>query len=402
MSEVQASERRWFAMSATRVVMLCAGLIVIAVLVWHSLLQSRGATAAAANAPQIVPVEVTSATHANVPVYLEGLGTVQAFYTVTITPRVDGALQNVGFVEGQTVKKGALLAQIDPRPYQAALDQANATRLKDAAQRVSAQHDLDRYIELAPHDLASKQTVDDQRALVAQFDAQLKADQAAIDNARTQLDYTSITSPIEGRTGIRLVDPGNNVHASDTGGIVVVTQVQPISVIFTLPEESLPSVSTALASGSLTVDAMSRDEKTQLDRGTVTLIDNQIDQTTGTIRVKATFPNARNTLWPGQFVNARVLLRTEMNALTIPSTAVLRGGEGMFAYVLKADSTVEARPLRISGDDGQRSVVASGLRAGERVVVSNQYRLQPGERVTAKDTSPPQAGVTPATADRAI
>lgn len=387
MSEIQTSERpnqqHRFGMSTTRWVMLCAGVLVVALLAWRWIPDSHAATAAAAKAPQIVPVEVMPATHADVPVYLEGLGTVQAFYTVTITPRVDGTLQKVDFAEGQTVKQGALLAQIDPRPYQAALDQANATKLKDAAQRVSAQHDLERYLELAPNDLASKQTVDGQRALVAQLDAQLKVDQAAIDNARTQLDYTNITSPIEGRTGIRLIDPGNNVHASDTGGIVVVTQVQPISVIFTLPEETLPAMSAALATGPVSVVAMSRDEKTPLDHGVVSLLDNQIDPSTGTIRVKATFANARNTLWPGEFVNAKVLTRTEKNALTIPSSAVVRGAGGMFTYVLKPDSTVEARPLQITGDDGQHSVVASGLQAGERVVVSNQYRLQPGERVQA-------------------
>lgn len=381
------SERRWFGMSTTRLVMLCAGVVVLGLLVWRWLSESHGATTAGANdakgASQIVPVEVVAATRADVPVYLEGLGTVQAFYTVTITPRVDGTLQKVDFVEGQTVQQGALLAQIDPRPYQAALDQATATKLKDAAQRVSAQHDLARYLELAPNDLASKQTIDDQRALVAQLDAQLKADQAAIDNARTQLEYTNITSPIEGRTGIRLIDPGNNVHASDTTGIVVVTQVQPIAVIFTLPEESLPAMSAALAAGPVTVQARSRDEKTLLDQGTVSLLDNQIDQSTGTIRVKATFANASNTLWPGEFVNAKVLTRTEKNALTIPSSAVQRGAGGMFTYVLKPDSTVEARPLKIAGEEGQRSVVASGLQPGERVVINNQYRLQAGARVQA-------------------
>ncbi len=380
------SERHWFGMSTTRLVMLCAAVIVVALLAWRGLSESHGSTAADAKnqeGPQIVPVEVMPATHADVPVYLEGLGTVQAFYTVTITPRVDGTLQKVNFVEGQTVQQGALLAQIDPRPYQAALDQANATKLKDAAQRGSAERDLQRDLELAPNDLASKQTVDDQRALVAQLDAQIKVDQAAIDNARTQLEYTNITSPIEGRTGIRLIDPGNNVHASDTGGIVVVTQVQPIAVIFTLPEESLPAMSAALAAGPVAVDAMSRDEKTQLDHGLVSLLDNRIDPSTGTVRVKATFDNAGNTLWPGEFVNAKVLTRTEKNALTIPSSAVLRGASGMFTYVLKPDSTVEARPLQIAGDDGKRSVVARGLQAGERVVTSNQYRLQPGARVKA-------------------
>ena len=280
----------------------------------------------------------------DVPIYLAGLGTVQAYYTVTITARVDGQLQKIGFVEGETLKKGALIAQIDPRPYQAALDQALAVKAKDSAQLQSAQQDLQRYMVLAPQDLTSKQTLDAQRALVAELQAQIKGDEATIENARTQLAYTTITAPIEGRTGIRLVDPGNNVHASDTSGIVVLTQVQPISFIFTLPEDELPAVSRALAAGPVAVAALSRDEKTEFDHGTLVLIDNQIDQTTGTARLKATFPNADNQLWPGEFINARVLVETARNALTIPSKAVQRGPNGVFTYVVKADSTVEARP----------------------------------------------------------
>ena len=389
MSDVQ-TPRFGFRMSATRLVMMCAGVIVAALFAWHWLPGSGSAAAAAAKAPQSVSVDASATIRADVPVYLQGLGTVQAFYTVTITPRVDGELQKIAFVEGQSVKKGDLLAQIDPRPYQSSLDLANAAKLKDAAQLANAQRDLDRYMELAPHDLASKQTVDTQRALIAQLDAQIKGDQATVDNAKTQLDYTHITAPIDGRTGIRSVDPGNNVHASDTTGIVVLTQVQPIAVIFTLPEESLLAVSNALGAGPVEVTAMSRDEKTELDRGTVALIDNQIDQTTGTVRLKATFPNAHNTLWPGEFVNAKVLVSTQKNALTIPSAALLRGANGMFAYVVKSDSTVEARSLTVGVDDGSVSVVDSGLKDGERVVTSNQYRLQPGAHVRINDRASAQ------------
>jgi membrane fusion protein, multidrug efflux system len=223
--------------------------------------------------------------------------------------------------------------------------------------------------------------LDAQKATVAALEAQVKGDQATIDNARTQLDYSTITSPIEGRTGIRRVDVGNNVHATDTSGIVVVTQVQPITVIFTLPEEDLPEVNKAMGAGTLQVTAVARDQTTQLDRGTVQLVDNQIDQSTGTIRLKAVFPNKDNTLWPGQYVNARVLLRTQQNALTVPPPALQRGPNGMFAYVVKDDSTVEVRPIQVGQENSDIAVVLNGLRAGERVVTTNQYRLEPGVHV---------------------
>ena len=315
------------------------------------------------------------------PVNIEGLGTVQAFNTVTVTTRVDGALQKLGFVEGQLVHKGDLLAQIDPRPFQAALGQAEAAKAKDQAQLASSQADLARYQLLAPQNLTSQQTLDAQQATVAALQAQIKGDQANIDNARTQLDYSRITSPIEGRTGIRKIDVGNNVHAADSTGIVVVTQVQPITVIFTLPEEALLQVNNAMAAGAVPVAAVSRDETTELDRGTLQLVDNQIDQATGTIKLKAVFPNQQNTLWPGQYLNARVLLRTVQNALTIPSLAVQRGANGLFTYVVKADSTVEARQLKVGQDDGNLAIIEGGLADGERVATTNQYRLEPGVRV---------------------
>jgi multidrug efflux system membrane fusion protein len=365
-----------------RIVLFALGAIGLLALALGGVLEPQHSTAAPPSVPAAIAVDTAVATEADVPVYLSGLGTVQAFYTVTVTPRVDGELTKIGFTEGQTVKPGDLLAQIDPRPYQAALDQAVATKDKDAAQLANAQHDLERYITLAPQNFTSKQTLDTQRALVAQLGAQVKGDQAAIDNAKTQLDYTTITSPIPGRTGIRLVDPGNNVHAAQTTGIVVVTQIQPISVIFTLPEEDLLDINAALAAGPVTVTALSRDGKTELDRGTLQLIDNEIDQTTGTIRLKAGFPNKDNHLWPGEFVGARVLTETRRHALTIPAAALQRGPGGVFVYLVGADSTVEMRPLQLGEETGGIAVVTGGLAAGDRVTTSNEYRLQPGVRVS--------------------
>jgi multidrug efflux system membrane fusion protein len=347
-------------------------------------LEHGPATAATAPArPNEVLVDTGTVERSSVPVYLEGLGNVRAFYTATITARLDGQLQRVAFTEGEVVKKGQLLAQIDPRPAQAALDQAIAQEAKDRGQFEAAQRDLDRYVKLAPQNLTSQQTLDAERGLIVQLKAQLKIDAALIDNARTQLDYTRITSPITGRTGIRIVDPGNNVRAADTGGIVVVTQMQPISIVFTLPEDDLPEVSQALNAGKVVVTALSRDNQTELDTGTLTLIDNQIDPNTGTMKLKATFPNDHNTLWPGQFVNVRVLVQQKQNVLTLPSAAVQHGPNGVFAYVVKSDSTVEMRPLQTSTESGGRVVVTAGLDAGERVVTSNQYRLQPGAHVRA-------------------
>ena len=351
---------------------------------------------AAPKAPPAVAVNVATVARGDVPEYLEGLGTVQAFYTVTVTARVDGRIDKVAFSEGQEVKKGALLVQIDPRPYQAALGVAIAARDKDRAQLENARRDLERYELLAPEDLASKQTVDTQKALIAQLTAQLKGDEAAIDSARTNLDYTTITSPIDGRTGIRLVDPGNNVHATDTAGMVVVTQVEPISIIFSLPEEAVTELSAALARGPVTAVALSRDDREELDSGTVALIDNQIDQATGTIRVKATLPNKQRRLWPGEFVNVRVQTQLRRQVLTIPASALQRGPDGLFIYAVQADSTVAVTPVAASEPVGGVVVVEKGLADGDQVVTSNFYRLQPGARIRANT---PTGAVTPARAN---
>ena len=360
--------------------------IAVLIFVWRIVVR-KPADAASNSGPAPVAVEIAAVANADVPVYLQGLGTVQAYYTVTVTARVDGELQKIAFTEGQTVKKGDLLAQIDPRPNQAAYEQAVAVKAKDIALLENAKRDVERYKILQPQDLASKQTVDTARATVDQLSAQVNVDQAVIDNAHTQLDYTHIVSPINGRTGIRLVDPGNIVHAADTTGIVVVTQLQPISVIFTLPEEDLSTISAALSAGVVKVVTVSRDGAHELDEGTLSLIDNEISQATGTARLKATFSNEKNTLWPGQYVNARVLVRTDRNALTLPSSAVQRGPDGPFTYVVKSDSTVEARPLEIGDDSGGVTVVKKGLALNERVVTTNQYRLQPGTHVRSAAAS---------------
>ncbi len=377
-----------FSLNGMKKMAAALALVVLIAVAWRGMLH-KPAEAATHDAPQGIAVATAAVAQTDVPIYLRGLGTVQAFYTVTVTARVDGELQKIGFTEGQTVRKGDLLAQIDPRANQAAYKQAVATKAKDAAQLANAVRDFDRYTVLQPQDLASKQTVDTQRALVDQLAAQLQIDQAQIDNARTQLDYTRIISPIDGRTGVRLIDPGNIVHAADTTGIVVVTQVQPIAVIFTLPEEDLGAVGAALAAGPVKVTTEARNGGNELDEGTLSLIDNQIQQATGTMKLKAIFTNERNTLWPGQYVNARVLVRTDRRAMTIPSAAVQLGPNGPFTYVVKSDSTVDARPLKIGDESNGMTIVTSGLNLHERVVTTNQYRLQAGSRVRVTAAAAP-------------
>jgi multidrug efflux system membrane fusion protein len=376
-----------FSITQKRVMLGGLALAILLLLAWKFILY-KPADAAARKEPPAIAVDTAAATHTDVPVYLQGLGTVQAFYTVTVTARVDGELQKIDFTEGQTVRKGDLLAVIDPRPNQAAYEQAVANKEKDAAQLDNAKRDLERYILLQPQDLASKQTVDTARATVNQLTAQVKVDQAVVDNARTQLDYTRITSPINGRTGIRLIDPGNIVHAAGTTGIVVVTQVQPISVVFTLPEEDLSAIGAAMSAGTVQVTTLSRDGNTVLDQGTLSLIDNEIDQATGTAKFKATFSNTHNTLWPGQYVNARVLVRTERNVLTVPTSAVQLGPNGPFTYVVKNDSTVEVRALELGDESSGKTVIKKGLALNERVVTSNQYRLQAGVHVRDNAAAP--------------
>ena len=346
---------------------------------------ARDSAAANRPAPTVLPVPVVAdaVRSQDVPIYVTGIGTVQAFNTVTIRTRVDGQVDKVAFTEGQDVKVGDLLAQIDPRPFQAQLEQAQAQKASHEAQLADAQIDLKRFSNLAKSGAATGQSVDTQKALVAQLEANVQADQAAIDNATVQLGYTTITAPIAGRTGLRLVDQGNIVHATDQTGLVVLTQIEPISLIFTLPEDALPDVAHAMAQGPLRVLAFSRDDKTELGDGTLALIDNQIDQTTGTIRLKATFANKDHALWPGQFVNARLFLAVRHDGVTVPAAVVQRGPQGTFAYVIKPDSTVEMRPISVAQLRDGVALIDTGLRAGEQVVVDGQYKLRPGARVDA-------------------
>jgi multidrug efflux system membrane fusion protein len=377
-----------------RTLLPALALLAIALAAGIGIVRKPAQSAAPAGAAGATRVDVATAARADVPVYLSGLGTVQAYYTVTVTPRVDGELRSLGFVEGQMVKAGDVLARIDPRPYQAALDQAVAAKAKDAAQLANARLDLRRYEMLSPDEFTSKQTLETQRALVGQLEAQLVGDQAAIDSAGTQLDYTTIRAPIDARTGIRLTDPGNVVRAANASGIVVLTQVQPIAVIFTLPADALGAVRKAMAAGSVGVSALARDNATTLGRGTVALIDNQVDPNTGTVRLKALFPNRDNQLWPGDFVNARLLVHTLPHVLTVPSGAVLRGPKGVYVYVVKPDDTVEMRPLEIGEEGNGLTVVTKGLAEGDRVTTSNQYRLQPGAHVQVMAAAG-AAGATP-------
>jgi membrane fusion protein, multidrug efflux system len=344
--------------------------------------------------PPAVPVEGMAAAVMDIPIILTGLGSVQAFNTVTVSSRVDGQIQQIAFQEGQMVKEGDLLAQIDPRPFQAALDQAKAKKIQDQAQLVSAQADLGRTNQLAARDFASKQQLDTQQASVGGLTAQIAADQAAIDNAQTQLGYTTIRSPLSGRAGFRLVDQGNIVRASDTGGIVQIAQLEPVSVVFTAPESEVPGLNRAVAAGAPKVTALSSNGKEVLAEGLLTLVNNQVDSASGTIRLKAVFDNKDHMLWPGQSVETRLHVATMSSVVAVPDTAVQRGPQGLFAYVVKPDSTVEVRPLKVGPITGGHAVVENGIEAGETVVTAGHYRLKPGQKVDVKDASVKQ------TADR--
>lgn len=359
---------------------------------------------ALAAAPRAVPVAVTPAVQQDMPVYLTGLGSVTAFNTVSVKSRVDGQLVTVNFREGQQVNKGDLLVLIDPRPYEVQLAQAQAQLYKDQASERDAQLNYQRFKDLLQVSGAmSQQQVDTQKATADQFEGAVRADQAAIDNAKLQISYCHITAPVAGRIGLRLVDVGNIVHATDQNPMLVITQLQPISVIFTLPQDSLPVVAAKMHQGTLPVDAYNRDDQTKLATGKLLTIDNQIDQTTGTGRLKATFDNKDGILWPNQFVNVRLLLDVKKNSTVVPSVAVQRGPQGTFVYVVKPDKTVEARPVTVALTQSNQSAIASGLQPGDIVVTDGQDKLQNGIRVEPRSrngsgasNAPPSTTAAPA------
>src|SRR4051794_14104099 len=340
----------------------------------------QGAALSPAPTPS-VPVVAGVVSSEDVPIYLRGVGTVIAYNTVLVRSQIQGQITKIAFTEGQTVHAGDLLAQIDPRPYQAQVDQVTATRDRDQAQLANAQANLGRYTQLGEKGWATPQLVDTQTAQVAQLQSAIKADQALIEAAQVQLGYTNLTSPIDGVTGIRQVDIGNIIHPTDPNGLVVVTQLQPISVIFTLPETALPQVQQAMEKGPLTVVAYSQDDTIKLDEGKLALIDNEILQTTGSVRLKADFPNAAHRLWPGELINAWLLLDTRIGGLTVSASAVQQGPQGAYVYVINPNGTVAVRPVAVPQVSRGQALVDRGLAANEQLVVDGQYKLQPGTRV---------------------
>jgi membrane fusion protein, multidrug efflux system len=334
-----------------------------------------------------IPVTVAKVKTGDFPVYLNGLGTVEPFVTVTVRSRVDGEVTKVTFKQGQMVKEGDLLVQIDPRPYQAALDQALAKKAQDEANLANAQVDLQRYTTLAKKDSIARQQLDTQQAMVNQLIEQIKGDQAAIDDAQTQLSYTTIRSPLTGKVGFRLVDPGNIVHAADTTGIVTIVKLQPISVVFTVPEETVPAINKALAAGTVPVTALSSDGLTTLAESRLALVNNEIDQASGTIQMKAAFANADNVLWPGLSVSTRLLIETLRQVVVAPEDAVQRGPNGLYAFVVSDNNKIEMRDVKVGQEGNGQSVILQGLSPGEKVVIAGQYRLQQGVLVQPTDTS---------------
>jgi membrane fusion protein, multidrug efflux system len=329
-----------------------------------------------------VPVVAGTVVQKDVPIYRDGLGTVQAYNMVTVRVRVDGQIQKIDFREGQDVVEGDVLAEIDPQPFLTLVRQSEAKKNQDAAQLSNARIDLARNEELLKQKIVAQSVYDTAKALVEQLDATVKADQAAIDSAQVQLNYTTVRSPINGRTGIRQVDIGNIVHANDANGLVTISQLKPISVVFTLPEQNLGEIhKQQLAQGELKVLAVERDNKTLLAEGKLAVIDNQIDTTTGTIKLKATFPNEDLMLWPGQFVNARLLLTVRTNGVVVPASVVQQGPEGAFAFIINDDQTVKMQPVKVASIDNGIALIDEGLEAGERVVVDGQYKLQNGSKV---------------------
>jgi multidrug efflux system membrane fusion protein len=380
---------RWVGMGVA-IVVLAGGLWAL-----RARISGGGARSAArSSAPQTRPVPVVAApvSRRDVPVFLQGLGTVTAFKTVTVKTQVDGRLDQVLFREGQAVRQGQVLAQIDPRPFQIQLRQAEGALARDQAQLENAQINVTRDRRLIAEKLIAQQQVDADVAAAGQLEGAVQIDKAAVQAARLNLEYARISAPLDGVTGIRQVDPGNVVHAADPNGIVVITQLDPVAVLFTLPQDQLTPVSEQLARGPLAVDAYSRDGSTVLGSGRLALIDNQINQATSTIRLKAIIPNPRRLLWPNQFVNAQLHLMTHTGALVVPATALQRGPAGTFVYVIGSDMTASPRPVDVQATQGELALVAKGLEEGERVVVDGQNQLRPGSRVAVREQGKPGGG----------
>jgi multidrug efflux system membrane fusion protein len=355
---------------------ICVAIAIAGFSYWNWSEGSSSTRAAKKSGQGAVPVSIATASRQDVPIYLTGLGTVQALFTVAIHTQVDGKLQDVFFKEGQRVTKGDVLAKIDPRLYQAALDQAKARRAMDEAALIAAQKDLVRFQTLVLRKAETQQNLDLQQSKVDQSKSSIDADAAAIETAQTNLDYTDIVAPSDGRVGVRLVDPGNIVHASDQTAIAILTQTQPTAVLFTLPAQTLDDVRDAVALGPVQVAAYDRDNVRLLSTGTLATIDNLIDQSTATYRLKAMFANADERLWPGEFVNARLLLQVRKDVVVIPSVAVQRGPNGLFTWVVKSDNTVEPRPIKTATASDNTAIILSGVNDGERVVTDGQYKLQ--------------------------
>ncbi len=384
-----------------RVAMLCAAIAAFTFSMGCSGGVGSKTQNAHAAAPRAISVAVAPVQKQDVPVYLTGLGTVTAFNTANIKSRVDGQIMKVNFREGQDVHQGELLIEIDSRPYQVQLEQMQAQLFKDQATLRDAKLNLERYTALIPSGSIAQQQVDTQKSTVDQLDGQVRTDQAQIDNAKLQIVYCHITAPFDGRVGLRQVDPGNIVHAADTNPMLILTQLRPIAVIFTLTEDVLRTVSQHMSHGTLEVDAFSRDDQTKLATGKLLTIDNQIDTTTGTAKLKAVFDNKDNKLWPNQFVNADLLLETRKNSTTVPTAAILRGPQGTFVYAVNADKTVKDQAVTVSLTQGDTTVITGGVNPGDTVVTDGQDKLQTGSHIEPRSTAPATgAGVGPANGGR--
>jgi multidrug efflux system membrane fusion protein len=383
-TRTQPNKTRWSSLAS------CSA-VVLALILGAAFVACTGGDArqqAQAASPHAVSVAIAPVTQQDMPVYLVGLGSVTAFYTANIKSRVDGQIMRVNFQEGQTVKQGDLLIVIDPRPFQVQLEQMQAQLFKDQASLRDARLNFDRYTTLIPSGSIAQQQVDTQKSTVDQLDGQVRTDQAQIDNAKLQLVYCNITAPFTGRVGLRQVDPGNIVHAADTNPMLILTQLQPIAVIFTLPEDQLPTVAQHMKNSTLPVEAYSRDNQIKLATGKLQTIDNQIDQTTGTAKLKAVFDNKDNQLWPNQFVNANLLLETQKKSTVLPTAAILRGPQGTFVYLVKPDKTVEARSVKIALTQGNTTAIASGVKPGDTVVTDGQDKLQTGSKIEPRSGGP--------------